>query len=694
MSASSTAGVNAGGCQGQVADDKTKQEKEYKKEDDRWLAQEAKYQRKLESLQAPFCHDHYPPAPFEEEPAAAANHPDQWRPVSCGKCSNGAFWCAYHSVTVSDTHLEWAAEAKKQYTSMLHRAQAKLTDANQARLQASEAATQVRDRGQMFAQELSNSQTFESVSQSLEAILLKSAQKLTTGNPTSLEELKGCKGALDEALCVGEDVVNTVSDFICRVEEMEKDINAAAESTKRVEVAQKELQSSLDTLQSADQKFNSCRVQSEKAEARFHEVKTRLMWDMHLPLEHLLTIFKFAGEGGRRCLATTCRDFKDVVVMGRKSGHFKHNLLLLICDQNKWAERTESTNIVGHTFSLQADGSMKGSTHSRVYSGLLRSKYAVAYHNNCVYVLGGRVPTANKSQVMSNKCCVFNAEKSLQWEPIAPMINPREQFQAVMLQGQIVVFGGPDRGIAGARTAEKYDPVTDTWTAAEMLPTVREQHALVVLQNRLFLLGGLVNRQFARSVETYDITTGQWGMIQNMTSRRANCATAVFNNRIIVIGGRNNTHLLNTCEAYNPTTDTWEQMPALHTTRFNAGATVVADRLFVYGGRGINNSMHCSMEEYLPESQSWVQLEPMSSARASHFHKPAAHYEKIATIQLSNSLLVLGGGDQRSMIQGNKENYAVGEMFDLETGTWQKVERFKPLHGHKIYEALTLESRM
>ena len=67
--------------------------------------------------------DHYPPAAFEEEPAAAANHPDQWRPVSCSKCSNGAFWCAYHSVTVSDTRLEWAAEAKKQYTSLLHRAQ-------------------------------------------------------------------------------------------------------------------------------------------------------------------------------------------------------------------------------------------------------------------------------------------------------------------------------------------------------------------------------------------------------------------------------------------------------------------------------------------------------------------------------------------------------------------------------------------
>lgn len=276
------------------------------------------------------------------------------------------------------------------------------------------------------------------------------------------------------------------------------------------------------------------------------------------------------------------------------------------------------------------------------------------------------------------------------------MINPREQFQAVMLQGQIVVFGGPDRGIAGARTAEKYDPVTDTWTPAEMLPTVREQHGLVVLQNCLFLVGGLVNRQFSRSVETYDITSGQWGMIANMTSRRANCATVVYQNRIIVIGGRNNTHLLNTCEAYNPTTDTWGPMPALHTTRFNAGATVIAGRLFVCGGRGINNSMHSSMEEFLPEAQppSWVQLEPMSSPRASHFHKPAAHYEKIATIQLNNALLVLGGGDQRSMTQGNKDNYAVGELFDLESGTWQKLETFRPLHGHKIYEALTLESRM
>ena len=192
------------------------------------------------------------------------------------------------------------------------------------------------------------------------------------------------------------------------------------------------------------------------------------------------------------------------------------------------------------------------------------------------------------------------------------------------------------------------------------------------------------------------------------------------------------------------------QMPALHTTRFNAGATVVADRLFVYGGRGINNSMHCSMEEYLPESQSWVQLEPMSSARASHFHKPAAHYEKIATIQLSNSLLVLGGGDQRSMIQATissclpilcafcmcypplqlafgqsmpklfvqvlrtccrvirtimllgrcltlrpvGRNNAFCLLRETAAGTWQKVERFKPLHGHKIYEALTLESRM
>eukprot|EP00966_Prymnesium_polylepis_P091657 2121640-Prymnesium_polylepis.1 len=88
---------------------------------------------------------------------------------------------------------------------------------------------------------------------------------------------------------------------------------------------------------------------------------------------------------------------------------------------------------------------------------------------------------------------------------------------------------------------QAFDPVRRVWDAAPSMSTSRFAHAAVVLDNRLYVLGGasikIGEMHTLSSVEVFDPTRGVWEEAPAMGARRAGLAAAALSGKIYVFGG-------------------------------------------------------------------------------------------------------------------------------------------------------------
>ena len=71
------------------------------------------------------------------------------------------------------------------------------------------------------------------------------------------------------------------------------------------------------------------------------------------------------------------------------------------------------------------------------------------------------------------------------------MPNPRANFAAVAVDGQIYVMGGRDgTDLPVIATMDVYDPSINTWLPRTPMPTPRRSHAAVAVGERIYVMGG------------------------------------------------------------------------------------------------------------------------------------------------------------------------------------------------------------
>jgi N-acetylneuraminic acid mutarotase len=59
-------------------------------------------------------------------------------------------------------------------------------------------------------------------------------------------------------------------------------------------------------------------------------------------------------------------------------------------------------------------------------------------------------------------------------------------------------------------SGERYDPKTNTWTAIQSMRTPRSLFATVVMDDKIFAIGGFNGKTITRSVEYFDKRTNEW----------------------------------------------------------------------------------------------------------------------------------------------------------------------------------------
>ena len=115
------------------------------------------------------------------------------------------------------------------------------------------------------------------------------------------------------------------------------------------------------------------------------------------------------------------------------------------------------------------------------------------------------------------------------WEAVAPMATPRENHAVAVLDGKVYAVGGLSDGVGRLSSVERYDPAMNAWEAVAPMATARYSHALAVLDGKLYAVGGYGwgysgeggDDGDLSSVERYDPATNAWEAVAPMATARA-----------------------------------------------------------------------------------------------------------------------------------------------------------------------------
>jgi large repetitive protein len=243
-----------------------------------------------------------------------------------------------------------------------------------------------------------------------------------------------------------------------------------------------------------------------------------------------------------------------------------------------------------------------------------------------LYMVGGKTATTHL-----NSLYIYDPGDPIDIEDDVWTIGPNlpgsgvENPAVVALDGKVYAFGGSTAPFSGAvDNAAVFDPTTSSWSLLPDMPTARGGATAQVLDNKIYVLGGLdIDGDSLSTVEVYDPLTNQWSSEAPLQTRRDNLGSAVVDDVLHVFGGRtrnsdgsvvNNT--LNTMEIYNPTLDSWSFGAPMPTGRRAMSVGTLNDRIQVIGGEaGPGGIAFDVQEEYNPATGTWRPLPEISTPR-------------------------------------------------------------------------------
>lgn len=171
----------------------------------------------------------------------------------------------------------------------------------------------------------------------------------------------------------------------------------------------------------------------------------------------------------------------------------------------------------------------------------------------------------------------------------------RGHFSATIFRGEVYAIG--TLSVIAAGTIEKYNPAANNWQHFAMLPKKLKFVSSAVLENKLYVLGGLDTQTLKNSDSTYvydpDRFEGSlkdssacWEILaHSLLQPRARHAAVGFQGKLWIAGGCLDSEIpLNSVEVFDPAVNMWMPASPMLTKRVFGHLLIVDNNLFAVGG--------------------------------------------------------------------------------------------------------------
>ncbi|XP_071787689.1 kelch-like protein 28 [Asterias amurensis] len=269
---------------------------------------------------------------------------------------------------------------------------------------------------------------------------------------------------------------------------------------------------------------------------------------------------------------------------------------------------------------------------------------------------------------------VYHRDKDV-WTEVAPLSCRRQECAAVVVQQTLYVIGGVVSELRNGsmyrhhdNSTECWTPKTNSWRKVASMHLSRSNHGVAVLNGKIYALGGVTGKLYLRSVECYDPMTNQWKTVAPMINTRSIFNAAVVDGKLYAIGGYGPNYL-NSVERYDPDSDTWEMVAPMADKRINFGVGVIHGFIYVVGGH--NGETHLSsVEQYNPTQETWTTVASMNTTRTG------------LGVAVLNGMLYAAGGHSGSAYLD------LTECYDPNSDTWNVMRNMMNCRCNFAFAAL------
>ena len=276
------------------------------------------------------------------------------------------------------------------------------------------------------------------------------------------------------------------------------------------------------------------------------------------------------------------------------------------------------------------------------------ASFGAATLDGWIYVYGGHTGTAHDHS-KDNLSQSFRRRRVQggDWEEL-PMQTPLQGLALVPHQGAIYRIGGmtaknaadEDADLHSSQAFAKFDPATKKWTQLSPLPVGRSSHDAVVIDGRIYIVGGWnlnggEEGDWQTDALVFDLndTGNGWTTIDQPFLRRALAATQ-FGNKLYVIGGMNDSHEIDrSVDVFDPANGTWSEgpeFPGEGMNGFGVSAWNKDGAVFASGSDGV-------LYRLSDDGAKWDETTQLDQPRFFHQIVPGHN----------GDLLVLGGASRR-----------------------------------------------
>ncbi len=230
------------------------------------------------------------------------------------------------------------------------------------------------------------------------------------------------------------------------------------------------------------------------------------------------------------------------------------------------------------------------------------------------------------------------------WEEMAPLITARSDHSAVVLNGKIYVLGGWD-GDNSLATMEIYDPVTNQWSSGPAMPSATTSEAQTI-DDKIYIESSLA----ADDIHIFDPALNSWETVTVNNSGGQFGASDTYNDPTwgsLIAGVRGASTANNAVEvwAYQALGNQWLRGTDLSIREMLRPSTTILDDTTMYVIGGFGGLTSCNFFNCNRGALDWVfkyNLITDSWDTASATEMNTAR-DNLVTVDLNGDIIAIGG---------------------------------------------------